>query len=107
MNDSERQSLIDAIGKLDWCYMRDEYGGLHRGTKLVSRSEVVELIYKIAGNKAPSGQNEQHAQFEKWVLKTRKHTQPFGLTKRARDGYLDLYTELQWQGWQAAQEVSE
>lgn len=43
--------------------------------------------------------------FETWVLATRKQTQPYGLVERAGENgekYLDLYTQKQWEGWQAA-----
>lgn len=49
------------------------------------------------------GKLESRKAFEKWILKTRKQTQPWGLTElnHAGDGYLDLYTQKQWEGWQA------
>ncbi len=46
--------------------------------------------------------NGLRPQFEAWILATRKQTQPFGLTERSGEGYLDLYTEKHWQGWKAA-----
>jgi len=46
--------------------------------------------------------NEIRAAFEKWVLQARKQTQPFGLVERSGDGYIDLYTQKHWEGWQAA-----
>jgi hypothetical protein len=46
--------------------------------------------------------NEMRAAFEKWVLQARKQTQPFGLVERSGDGYIDLYTQKHWEGWQAA-----
>lgn len=44
-------------------------------------------------------------QFEAWVLRTRIQSQPFGLVERSGEGYLDLYTQKEWQGWQAASEA--
>ena len=41
--------------------------------------------------------------FEYWVLKTRVQTQPWSLIERSSsgEGYLDLYTQKRWEGWQA------
>src|SRR5271165_2176342 len=44
----------------------------------------------------------QQERFEKWILSTRKQTQPYGLTEHSDEGYLDLYTQKQWEGWKAA-----
>lgn len=48
-------------------------------------------------------------EFEKWVLKSRKQTQPWGLTElnSKGDGYLDLYTQKHWEGWQAGWSAGE
>jgi hypothetical protein len=45
--------------------------------------------------------------FEAWVLATRKQTQPYGLVERSGEGYLDLYTQKQWEGWRASREAAE
>lgn len=46
-------------------------------------------------------------EFERWILSTRKQTQPWSLVERSSDGegYLDLYTQKQWEGWQAARQA--
>jgi hypothetical protein len=46
--------------------------------------------------------SEMRTTFERWILGTRKQTQPFGLIERSGEGYFDLYTQKHWEGWQAA-----
>ena len=43
-------------------------------------------------------------EFENWILRTRIQTQPWSLIEpnESGKGYLDLYTQKQWEGWQAA-----
>ena len=43
------------------------------------------------------------ADFEKYIYLAygSKHTQPWGIIERSGEGYLDLYTQLRWEGWQA------
>ena len=47
--------------------------------------------------------------FEAYIHKTQTQTQPWPLCQRSRgDSYLDLYTQLRWEGWKAAwQELGE
>jgi hypothetical protein len=39
--------------------------------------------------------------FEAYIRRTQKQTQPWDLCERSGESYLDLYTQLRWEGWQA------
>ena len=44
------------------------------------------------------------ADFEKYIYLAygNTHKQPWGILERSGEGYLDLYTQRRWEGWQAA-----
>ena len=44
------------------------------------------------------------ADFEKYIYLaygSNNNIQPWGIIERSGEGYLDLYTQLRWEGWQA------
>lgn len=46
---------------------------------------------------------DRDADFEEYIYRTygSTHKQPWDILERSKEGYLDLYTQLRWEGWQA------
>jgi hypothetical protein len=66
-------------------------------------------------NKYARPWGDRRAEFEAYIRRTQKQTQPWDLCERSKsgggrtnepevvnDGYLDLETQLRWEGWKAA-----
>ena len=71
-------------------------------TELADKFGYIRRSLRI-GDLKPQSKDAGRADFEKYIYLAygAKHKQPWGILERVGEGYLDLYIQLRWEGWQA------